>query len=152
MILRIKNTEITPILVNNESHFGSQWAILKSNPSLVTNMSDSSLTSWTEGGGRAMATPMNPMTDEGEWPDPPVRWLKWLWLTGGGPPDFLEPPDPPPVWLLLLLWLGTWGLSLPRSSTTRYPDDWKVQQQKNIVIPICLLACVHGQNMIKLTA
>ena len=58
--------QISPNLFTlSESYFGSQWAILKSNVSLVTNMSLSNLTSWTLGGGRAMASPMNPITIDG---------------------------------------------------------------------------------------
>jgi hypothetical protein len=44
------------------SYFGSQWAILKSNVNLVTNMSLSNLTSCTLGGGKAIANPMYPVT------------------------------------------------------------------------------------------
>ena len=110
-------------------YFGSQCAILKSNPRRVTNISDSSLTSWTDGGGSAMATPMKPITEEGDWlPPPPVRWLKWLWATEVL--DFF--PDDPWV-LLLLLWLGTWGRSLPKSNTTRYPEDWKEERRPPII-------------------
>ena len=47
---------------NAVTHFGSQCNILKSKDNLVTNMSLSSLTSWTDGGGRAIARPMKPLT------------------------------------------------------------------------------------------
>ena len=43
------------------THLGSQWAIVKSKASRVTNMSVSSRTSWTLGGGRAIASPMKPI-------------------------------------------------------------------------------------------
>lgn len=44
------------------TYLGSQCAILKSKVNLVTNMSDSSLTSLTEGGGRAMASATIPIS------------------------------------------------------------------------------------------
>jgi hypothetical protein len=47
----------------NDPYFGSQWAIVKAKVNLVTNMSFSSLTSCTLGGGKAIATPTYPITD-----------------------------------------------------------------------------------------
>ncbi len=66
--IKIGNLEISYALTKNDyvpSYFGSQCAILKSKVSLVTNMSLSSRTSCTLGGGSAMANPMKPMTNDG---------------------------------------------------------------------------------------
>ena len=57
--------------VNHKTYFGSQCAILKSKFNLVTNISDSSRTSWTEGGGNAIANATRPRrtgADFREWP------------------------------------------------------------------------------------
>lgn len=48
------------------SHLGSQCAIRKSKLILVTNMSDSSLISWTDGGGNAMARATIPRSTVGD--------------------------------------------------------------------------------------
>ena len=46
----------------------------------MTNISLSSLTSWTLGGGRAIATPINPITEEGfVTDDAEVNPVEWCW-------------------------------------------------------------------------
>lgn len=50
----------------NTKYLGSQCAILKSKLILVTNMSDSNLISWTEGGGNAMANATIPSNTVGD--------------------------------------------------------------------------------------
>lgn len=63
-------------------YLGSQWMILKSNARRVTNMSGSSRTSCTVGGGKAMAMAIIPSRGTG-----------WLWpgapLFGCPTPDLL---------------------------------------------------------------
>lgn len=51
------------------TYLGSTCSILKSSPSLTTNMSGSSLSSLTDGGGNAMATPTRPIIFGGEEPE-----------------------------------------------------------------------------------
>lgn len=48
------------------SYLGSQCAIRKSKLILVTNMSDSNLISWTDGGGNAMARATMPRSTVGD--------------------------------------------------------------------------------------
>ena len=63
------------------TYFGSQCAILKSKLNLVTNISLSNLTSWTLGGGSAIATPIKPITDDVlEDPDDSPDADEWCWV------------------------------------------------------------------------
>lgn len=50
----------------NRTHLGSQWTILKSKVTLVTNISHSSRISCTEGGGSAMASATIPKSGGGD--------------------------------------------------------------------------------------
>ena len=74
----------------------------------MTNISLSNLTSWTLGGGRAIATPIKPITEDD--PDVPEEAAnpeeEWCWFEEDDAEDdwlcelfdeldlFLEPPDP----------------------------------------------------------
>ena len=73
------------------TYFGSQCAILKSKLNLVTNISLSNLTSWTLGGGRAMATPIKPITEDE--PDVPEEAAnpeeEWCWFEDDDDDDWL---------------------------------------------------------------
>ena len=74
-----------------QTYFGSQCAILKSKLNLVTNISLSNLTSWTLGGGRAMATPIKPITEDE--PDVPEEAAnpeeEWCWFEDDDDDDWL---------------------------------------------------------------
>lgn len=58
-----------------QTHFGSQCAIRKSKLIRVTNISHSSLISWTDGGGRAIAKPTMPKRGGCDF----LFWLNEYW-------------------------------------------------------------------------